>query len=612
MKRPQSESFGRNSRAKVVFPAPFGPAMMMAVGLGSGGWSSGKRAGRTLSLLIPRFEDLNEGVLGDVHLAEGFHLGLTLFLLLEEFALSGDVAAVAFGGDVFAHGADRFPGDDVATNRGLDGDNEHLGRDDFLEFGSEFATAVDGFVAVNDGGEGFDGIAGDEHVHFDHVGGAVAGMLVVHGAIAFGHGFKAVVEIDEDVGERNGGGEEDAEFVDGLGVFQFASLFHDELHGISNVVAWEHDEDANHGLTDFLDGLLLGEIGGIVDDQFFAVGFGDLVDYAGVGGDDIHVELTAESFLDDFHVEEAEESAAEAEAEGGGGFGLEGEGGVVDLELAHRDFEGLVVGGVDGVDAGKDHGADFFESGKGLGAGLVLVSDGVADFDFGGGLHVGDDVADVSGLEFLGLGHLGGEVADFLDLVVGGSVEEFDLIAFLHLAGNHTDVRNDAAVGIIKRVEDGGAEEPVGGLGGWGNEFNDGFEDFLNANAHFGGSGDAVLARDGEDFLELLSAAIDVGGGEVDLVENGDDGEVLLHGKVDVGHGLGFDALGGIDDEDGAFARGEGAGDLVGKIDVSGGVEEVELVGFAVFGFEGERDRVGLDGDALLPLEVHGVEVLGL
>jgi len=99
-------------------------------------------------------------------------------LLFEEFALSGDVAAVAFCGDVFAHGRDGFAGDDVSSDSGLDGDDEHLGGDDFFELGGEFAAAVDGFVTVDDGGEGFDGIAGDEHVHFDHLGGAVAGVLV--------------------------------------------------------------------------------------------------------------------------------------------------------------------------------------------------------------------------------------------------------------------------------------------------------------------------------------------------------------------------------------------------------------------------------------------------
>ncbi len=178
--------------------------------------------------------------------------------------------------------------------------------------------------------------------------------------------------------------------------------------------------------------------------------------------------------------------------------------------------------------------------------------------------------------------HLGGEDAGFLDLVVIGGVEELDLIAFFHLAGDDADVGDDAAVGIVKGVEDGGAEEAIGVFDGWGDEFDDRFEDFINAEAHFGGGGDAVFAGDGEDFFELLAAAGDIGGGEVDLVEDGDDGEVLLHGEVDVGHGLGFDALGGINDEDGAFAGGEGAGDLVGEIDVAGGIEEVELVGFAV------------------------------
>lgn len=550
--------------------------------------------------------------MGDVDFAELLHLGLTLFLLLEELALSGDVAAVAFSGDVFTHRGDGFSCDDVSSDGGLDGDDEHLGGDDFLELGGEIAASADCFVAVDDGGEGFDGFAGDEHVHFDHVGGTVTGVLIIHGAVAFGHGFEAVVEVDEDVGERNFGREHDAEFVDCLGVFEFASLFHDELHNVSDVVSGNHNEDADDGFADFFDGLGFGEVGGVVDDEFFAVGLGDLVNDRGVGGDDVHVELAAESFLDDFHVEEAEEAAAEAEAERGGRFSLEGEGGVVDLKFAHGDFEGLVVGGVDGVDAGEDHGANFFESGKGLEAGFFLVGDGVADFNFGGRLHVGDDVADVSGFEAFGFLHLRGEDAGLLDLVVRGSVEELDFIAFFHLTGDDADVGNNAAKLIVKGIEDGSAEETVGVFDGWGDEFDDGFEDLLDADAHLGGGGDGVFSGDREDFLELLTAAWDVGGGEVDFIEDGDDGEFLLHGEVHVGHGLGFDALGGIDDEDGAFARGEGAGDLVGEVDVPGRVEEVELVGLPVLGLEGKGDGVGFDGNSFFALEVHGVEVLGL
>ena len=45
---------------------------------------------------------------------------------------------------------------------------------------------------------------------------------------------------------------------------------------------------------------------------------------------------------------------------------------------------------------------------------------------------------------------------------------------------------------------------------------------------------------------------------------------------------------------------------------MAGGVDEVELVGDAVVGLVHHADGVGLDGDAALALEVHGVEDLGL
>ena len=193
--------------------------------------------------------------MGDVDFAEGFHLRFSFLLFFKEFALSGNITTVTFRGDVFPHGGDGFTSDDVAADRCLDGDDEHLRRDDFFELSGEFTAATLSFVDVDDGGEGFDGFAGDEHVHFDHFGGAVAGVLIVHGAVAFGHGFEAVVEVDEDVGKRDGSGEHDAEFVYGFGVFEVTAFFHDKLHDVADVVTGNHDEDTNDGLTDFFDDL---------------------------------------------------------------------------------------------------------------------------------------------------------------------------------------------------------------------------------------------------------------------------------------------------------------------------------------------------------------------
>ena len=44
------------------------------------------------------------------------------------------------------------------------------------------------------------------------------------------------------------------------------------------------------------------------------------------------------------------------------------------------------------------------------------------------------------------------------------------------------------------------------------------------------------------------------------------------------GEGLGLDALGGIDEEEGALAGGEGTEDFIGEIDVPRSIDEVEEV----------------------------------
>ena len=56
-----------------------------------------------------------------------------------------------------------------------------------------------------------------------------------------------------------------------------------------------------------------------------AVGLQDLVGDGRRGLDDLDVELALEPLLDDLHVQQAEEAAAEAEAERVAALGLEGE-----------------------------------------------------------------------------------------------------------------------------------------------------------------------------------------------------------------------------------------------------------------------------------------------
>src|SRR4029079_10149918 len=70
------------------------------------------------------------------------------------------------------------------------------------------------------------------------------------------------------------------------------------------------------------------------------------------------------------------------------------------------------------------------------------------------------------------------------------------------------------------------------------------------------------------------------------------------------------DALAGIDHQERAFAGGERAVDLVGEIDVAGRVDQVEDVVLAVARPIVEPDRLRLDGDAALALDIHRIEHL--
>ena len=86
----------------------------------------------------------------------------------------------------------------------------------------------------------------------------------------------------------------------------------------------------------------------------------------------------------------------------------------------------------------------------------------------------------------------------------------------------------------------------------------------------------------------------------------------MLGRQIGIGEGLRLHPLGGVDDEDGPFAGREGAGDLVAKVHVPGGVDQVEGIGTAVRRVVVQGDGVGLDGDPPFPLEIHAVEELVL
>src|SRR5438552_10223773 len=302
----------------------------------AGAWASrgAGASGRVSVSFIGRsaLEDRQERLLRHLDLADLLHALLALLLILEQLALARDVAAVALGGDILAHGLDGLARDDAAPDGGLDGDLVELPRDDAAELFRQRLALLVGLVAVGDHAQRVHGVAVEQDVELDHVRLAKLEKVVVERRVALRDGLELVVEVDHDLGER----EVELDVAALAQVFErlvLASLVLSQLVDLAHEFRGHEDGAAHVGLLDPLDPVHGWQLGRVVDLDGLARERHHAEAHTGGGDDQREVELALEALLDDLEVEHAEEAAAEAVAERERGLGLEVEGGIVEAEL---------------------------------------------------------------------------------------------------------------------------------------------------------------------------------------------------------------------------------------------------------------------------------------
>src|SRR3989442_6374985 len=376
----------------------------------AGAWASrgAGASGRVSVSFIGRsaLEDRQERLLRHLDLADLLHALLALLLLLEQLPLARDVAAIALGGDVLAHGLDRLPRDDAAADGRLDGDFIELPRNDAAELLGQRLALLVGLLPVHDDGQGVHGIAVEEDVELDHLRLAELQEVVVERGVALGDGLELVVEVHHDLGE--GKVELDvAALAEVLQRLVLAPLVLGELVDLAHELGGHEHRAAHVRLLDALDLVHGGQLRGVLHLDGLALGGDDPEAHAGSGDDEGEVELALEALLDDLEVEHAQEAAAESITEGERGLGLEVERAVVELELLEGIAQSLVVGVLDGVEAREDHGLGVAIAGAGLGRGPQDVRDGLAHLGVGHALDGSGEKPDLAGGQLLHVGHVG-------------------------------------------------------------------------------------------------------------------------------------------------------------------------------------------------------------
>src|ERR1041385_5697153 len=207
------------------------------------------RTGRSVHL-----EHRQKRFLRDLHRAHLLHPLLSLFLLLEQLALAGHVAAVALRRDVLAQRADRFPGDHLRADRGLDHHLEQLSRDQLAQLLRDLLAPLVRLVAVDDHRERVHGVAVEQHVQLDEVRRPVLQELVVQRGVAARDRLQLVVEIEDDFGERELPGEVHAGRVHVVHAPVYPAALLTQLHDRADVFRRRDDPRLYVRLLDALHG----------------------------------------------------------------------------------------------------------------------------------------------------------------------------------------------------------------------------------------------------------------------------------------------------------------------------------------------------------------------
>lgn len=130
-------------------------------------------------LIFIQFQHAHKGFLRNLHVSYLAHPLLTFLLLLQQLLLSGNIAAVALGEDVFAHRADGFSGDNLRSDSRLDRDFEELPRNLFFELLAHLSSALVRRSLEYDEGQRIHFFFIDEDIEFYKLASLIAEQLVV-------------------------------------------------------------------------------------------------------------------------------------------------------------------------------------------------------------------------------------------------------------------------------------------------------------------------------------------------------------------------------------------------------------------------------------------------
>src|SRR5262249_62390320 len=114
------------------------------------------------------------------------------------------------------------------------------------------------------------------------------------------------------------------------------------------------------------------------------------------------------------------------------------------------------------------------------------------------------------------------------------------------------------------------------------NGANDPFQHLWDPPPFLSAGEDRFAAIETDDLLDLLPHPLRVRAWEIDLVDHRQEFQSMIQSEISIGERLGLDPLGRVDHQNGSFTGGEATRYLIGKIHVSGRIDQIEGIDLSI------------------------------
>ena len=310
-------------------------------------------------------------------------------------------------------------------------------------------------------------------------------------------------------------------------------------------------------------------------------------------------------------MQEAQESTSEAKSQSHGTLGLEGEAGIIQLQLLQTGTQILKVLCLYGIHSGKDHGLHFLKSCDSLMTGVGHGGDGIAHLDLGGSLDATHDVSHVAAMEYLLGHHIHLQHTYLIGLILTPSIDKLHIVAAMDTSVYNLEICNDTSEGIEYRVKDECLQGSLFvALRRWYTVHHS-IQYLLHAHSCLSTGTDDFLALASQQVHYLVHNLFRHGVWHITFVYHRDDFQVIIDGHIEVADGLCLYTLSGIHHQQGTLTCGNASAHLITEIHMSRSVDEIESI-TAVISHIFHLYSMTFDGDSSLTFKIHIVQHLPL